>query len=335
MPDVSLFEEISGLWAILSRERGDCIRTARLTRAVGDRRIGVAVDRFGAQHILIPHPRAGDQRGLWRSNSITLSRVNLREGKENPETWLDLHCRRPELEAVFLRLATSVIARIDPSASDVQAACIAALNEWRDLVGQGRGMSPEERVVGLMGEMLLLERLAAADPASAWEAWEGPHGGRHDFRRGSHAVEVKTTLRRNGRFVQIHGAGQLEEPPGGNLHLVFVRLERVAAGNHSVAGVAERLTGFGIPRDELHDIIRDHGIEAMDTDAARAGFEILEWLVYRVGSDFPRIVPASFAGGRIPDGVMTMSYTIDLTAPPPSPLPEEVASEMWRTLISV
>jgi len=35
--------------------------------------------------------------------------------------------------------------------------------------------------------------------------------------------------------------------------------------------------------------------------------------MYRVGNDFPRIIPETFQEGSIPKGVLGISYSIDLT----------------------
>ena len=82
-------------------------------------------------------------------------------------------------------------------------------------------------------------------PPHRVECWVGPTGGRHDFRRGAIAVEVKTTRAHTSRQVTIHGEDQLDAPDGGALHLHFVRLEEVPSGGASVTSLVDDLLTVG------------------------------------------------------------------------------------------
>ena len=55
--------------------------------------------------------------------------------------------------------------------------------------------------------------------------WTGPDGSEYDFFAGGQALEVKTTLRRQGIILTIHGHDQLDTPQGGNLHVAVLLIE--------------------------------------------------------------------------------------------------------------
>jgi hypothetical protein len=304
-------EELAGMWDMLAKTPAKGLSTGKLSILIAKRNLMAAVDHMGCRQLLISSPSGTDQRGIWRSAAVTLSRVNLRGDDKARRTWLNLHCRRPELEGVFVRLAVAVADRLlGATEEQVLERAIAALDEWRDLLGSGR-MS-EESITGLVGELVILKRLASIDPVRAIEAWEGPRGGRHDFRRGSHAIEVKTSTQRVGTFVQIHGVQQLLEPDGGDLHLAFVRLERVPGGPLSIALLVTRLKALGLPTTELVDSLADHGVNDLASEAATMTFDLKELTWYPVGPMFPRIVPTTFAGSTVPAGVLDVAYGIDL-----------------------
>src|SRR4051812_14560259 len=97
------------MWQLLSAGPRRRTATGPLCCSVGGRNVLAALDSAGARHVLIPNQTATDVRKVWRSSSILLSRVNMRGDDGVPKTWLDLHCRRPDLEPVFARLVASVI----------------------------------------------------------------------------------------------------------------------------------------------------------------------------------------------------------------------------------
>lgn len=311
MNEQNIREELDLMWRMLEGRTAFHLRSAIIGAKVEDRNFSVALDKVGARHLLIPVQSAPDEKGLWRNGSLNLAKVNLRGEDEKVRTWLSLRCKRADLEESFLRLAVDLVWRLSMSKSNiVQSDCLVVLNEWRDLFGGGK-MS-EESVIGLLGEMLFLKRLALLDPIRAWEAWEGPRGGRHDFRAGPQAVEVKTTLRPTARIVKINGVTQLLPPPGGTLHLVFTRLERVPNGLISLVRLVDELAAAGIPRTEIQDLLADLDFPALDDRAAATTYELRECAAFLVDAEFPRVVPESFLNGGPQPGVSDITYSVDL-----------------------
>lgn len=331
MSEEDLREELLESWRLLDKRTATgALRTVPLALAIDGRHLAAAVDKAKARHVLIPVPDGQNQRGLWRSASVTLARVNLRGEDRRNQTWLDLHCRRPELEPVFVRLAVAVLTGLDGRTPDqLEGATIAALEDWKDLLG--RGGAAEEPVTGLLAELLILEHLVAIDPVRALDIWQGPGGGRHDFRCGAHAIEVKGTTRRVGRQVQIHGVEQLLPPDDGDLHLAYLRLEHVPGGSLSVAAVTRQLIAAGVTRDILLENLAVRDIPDLECDGAKLSFELRETIWYRVDDTFPRIIPTSFVAGQLPTGVLGIAYDVDLTAVPP--IPDTVASGIIPTLM--
>ena len=329
-------DEISGLWDVLSSRPVTALSQAKLRRKLGHRHLGVAVDQAGHRHILIPCPSGSDQFRVWQSTGVVLDRRSFESPDGSTESWLDLYCIREELLGVFAQLAIHVLGRVPEAATDPLPECLTALEEWRDLLGPGQRQSlGVEDIAGIIGELLLLERLAKLDARGAISCWEGPEGGRHDFRRERFAVEAKASLRRAGRFIRINGLRQLEEPEGGVLHLSVVHLERVEGGALSIEGIVERLHGLGLDRRELRGKLKKVGYDPSGTLAKTESFQLLAWNTYLVDNNFPRIVPSSFELGRVPTGVIDAEYVIDLSGDLPKPLSEVRVDQAVRTLLGI
>lgn len=183
--------------------------------------------------------------------------------------------------------------------------------EFRRLLTGDRA-APSPKAVGLLGELLVLGALVDRDPDLV-EAWVGPSGGRHDFRRGATAIEVKTTLRSaaKGRTVHISDIDQLEPPAEGRLFLHLVRLERVMDGDVSVdsltADIAARLIGDG--HASFLRCIDDIDIDDSDR---RATYVVRELAAFEVREGFPALTPGHLVGGSLVPGVSRVSYDLAL-----------------------
>ena len=128
------------------------------------------------------------------------------------------------------------------------------------------------------------------------------------------AMEVKTTRSHTGYRVTIHGEDQLLPPDGGQLYLHFVRLESVHGGQLRLATVVDELLDAGVSAEQLFRALTASGIAAVDLPATdKTTFDVIERMTLPVDEQTPRIVPASFTGGRSPSGVMDIAYVIELS----------------------
>jgi hypothetical protein len=268
-------------------------------------------DSNGERHLLVPM-RPGDSPIEDRKSSgVHVDTKNLLVG-EALVTFADLHCRRPDLTAVFTGLVADVCERIAVDPTTAPSLLLQALESWRELLAGSEVPWSVTRLAGLYGELSVLERLLHLD-RNAGNAWSGPFGAAQDFRSIRHALEVKTTTSREGRTVRVHGSDQLERPAMGKLDLVWMRLatpsqpdgetvndliQRCLALSHSPATILAALDASGFPAEA--SIITE------------TRFELLEerWLPVEEG--FPRITPDCFASGAIPAGVSQVEYLVDL-----------------------
>lgn len=148
---------------------------------------------------------------------ITTRTLN-REGRE----LLEVATATPSLQRQFYHFAIAVAERVivekRPAAEAVslELQCFTDLLEERPLLGT-------ERQIGLLGELIFLERLIGKAGLGALEAWVGPAGEPHDFRLETAEFEVKTTVSTR-RIHTIHGAEQLVPSKGCSLYLVSILL---------------------------------------------------------------------------------------------------------------
>jgi hypothetical protein len=227
--------------------------------------------------------------------------------------FLDITCLFEAVAEVFEHFVVAVLDRIDRGRSSPVDALTSVLERWRDFLTPAHGPPSREKLAGILGELLVLADIVAADPAKRVDAWVGPFGGRHDLRRADCAIEVKTTRAHASRSVRINGEDQLDVPEDGTLYLHVVRLEDVPDGGVSVAGVIDGLLATGAPAEALFSALSAAGVPLAElAGTADVSFDVRERRTFVVGDGTPRIVPRSFVGASRPLGVADLTYSVDL-----------------------
>jgi Putative PD-(D/E)XK family member, (DUF4420) len=202
-----------------------------------------------------------------------------------------------ELLPYFLGFVETVVDAVQLHEAEVPDAIQTSMRLFRRLLRDVK-LASREKIVGLLGELWVLNRLIDVQGAQALDAWTGPRGEAHDFRTGDAELEVKTTTKQR-RVHVIHGLDQLEPSVGADLYLVSIQL---AAGGGAadaftlsewLVATRERLDGTG--RVEAFDqILLDHyGLAREDAGRYRDS--------YRLRSD-PVLI-------EIHDGVPHLTHT--------------------------
>jgi hypothetical protein len=292
----------------------------------------LTIDHQGQRHLLIPATSGARLLEDRRSSGVHL--LSAEWGDENTRRrFVDLVCLKPHLNGLFDLIIFEVVSALEGAHGQADRICLAVLNQWRELLSRDSLPMPERSaVIGLFGELLILRRLAHFNPL-VLPIWTGPDGGRFDFYAGGQALEVKTTLRRQGVVLTIHGHDQLEIPQGGSLHVAVLLVEETPTGGENLRSLVEAISNAGVSRVDIYRKLARLGftpdiLSLLDDQR----FKLSERRVYRVDDAFPRITAESFVGAGLPRGVTSIIYTIDLSVPPPHPLIEADAEAVIAAL---
>ena len=228
--------------------------------------------------------------------------------------FLDLVCRSADLETVFGEVVDEMLARIDGGNGCVDAAR-STIEDFRSLLQRGGSLEVDKRIIaGLVAELVVLNRLLERS-SSAWKAWCGPAGNRHDFRTGDTSLEVKASLRPDTRTITINGLEQLEVPTEGTLHLFRIVLESVNGGAQCVSNLAHRAMSLASEPEKILDLIAAAGCNDVDAKQWNGhSFRIESEHLYDIRPGFPRLVMSMLISGVVPHGVRGVTYQVDLSA---------------------
>lgn len=272
----------------------------------------LGVDELRRPHMLLHFDEPGVTRLTSDVSALELG-VRALSVAGQTRSFLDVTCLFESVADVFEHFVAAVADRVSARPQDATAALTEVLEKWKQFLIPSDAPIGRGKLAAAFGELLVLRDIVEADPTKRVDSWVGPFGARHDFRRGSVALEVKTTRAHTGREVTIHGEDQLEAPENGSLYLHFVRLEEVPSGGETVQSLVDDLLSSGATADRLFKALTAAGIPLAELAASSdTSFEVRERLTLPIDDHAPRIVACSFVGGARPIGVLDLTYVISL-----------------------
>lgn len=272
-------------------------------------RVLAALDAAGCRHLFAPIAGTAPLVEDRNSRGVHLKEHFLIDGSRS-QRFVDAACQDPRWNSLFAVLAEEMLAEISHEPSPSRA-WQAVLRRWRDLLDrEPPAPLSRQELIGLFGELWVLKMMLERR-SDALNFWRGPEGDRHDFRQGNQALEVKATTRREVWEAEIHGAEQLLAPENGSLWLMYVKLEENHKGQNlpELASSVQALTEAAL-LSRLLTSAGYHVGDASQYNEPRLSFR--EARAFLISDSFPRIIPASFTGGNVPDRIVKLRYQIDL-----------------------
>jgi hypothetical protein len=330
-------DETTDAWRTLDLGGGAdefSLATVRLNLDAGYGPVRLARGKNGEPELLIPtQPGRRLPEGL-SSETVQVKVVAFIVGGRT-QPFIDLSCISPELQAPFRQLVNDVIRRLREGSAPEQAVA-AAIAEFRDLLRRQRPHDIEA-LIGLFGELLLLNDLLAVSPQAA-QNWTGSLGQRHDFSSLQTSAEVKSTLKRAGKTVHVTSLEQLRPPSDSRpLFLVHTVLERTGSAGATVRDLIAEAVRTASDQSVINRALRAIQLHNWHSDDLLAGerFALIRRDVYRVDSSFPKLDADSFRPGCPPAGVLGIEYTLDLEHARAWQLDASEVPEFIRSLAAV
>ena len=280
----------------------------------------IAIDADGHLHLLLA-PAAADLPRLQRFRRPALDLDNRPWSVSGApiESYLDLTLVTPTVSPLrrpFLSFCEDILTDIENGLSP-EAAVYRTCSRWERFWEQGETAEPSATwVLGLMGELTLLDQLLNIGSVAAVGFWTGPEGADHDFQAGTRvALEVKTSVRMPP--VIECGLAQLDSGGAGELLLVvFHATSREDAT--SLPELVERIEAkLSANEDALHlfldKLARTGYRRHLVADYGMFMYDLAPPIFHIVDETFPRVTHASFAA-PLDARIHSVRYTLELTA---------------------
>jgi hypothetical protein len=211
---------------------------------------------------------------------------------------------------LFTTVCADAIAAAESAVEEGLLRFLARLDAWRRFLREHRAGMSRNEAVGLIGELLVLERLLDLN-RTMLPAWTAPDDSLHDFTLLGHALETKTTLGPSSSL-RISSLDQLDSAGLRQLHLVHVRLVETPDGRNLgglIADVAQRLPDESERYTFANSLLR-RGLMPEDV-AARSKPVVTSRVLatYEVGVAFPKLIRTS-----VPQAVQEAEYSLEIRA---------------------
>ncbi len=176
--------------------------------------------------------------------------------------------------------------------------------QWKELLGN---KNIDVRAYDVLGELLVLKYLAQQ---GTFAEWNGPNGATYDIECDGFFVEVKSTTARNKRQITLSNLFQLDPPGGEKLFLFLCQFEAAQSGI-SINSLVCDLEKLGYSSEGLNSKLEKLGLEKGKV-ARKRNYIVHAVTKYEVNDCFPAIRESSFVGGILPEGIMSITYTVTL-----------------------
>jgi hypothetical protein len=270
-------------------------------------------------HCLLVAELEGDHSAQFLKESVSVHgvRVDLRQSEIAHHQKLVLTLEKHVDDDLFLGLCKTLIAGLDRVSDPATALAVSLshIKRWRAFLSgrKTKLLSPEE-IRGLFAELDFLRSLyqRRLPEKASMDAWCGAEASHQDFIFGNTAAEIKSLSGKERSAVRISSEDQLEALCD-HLFLVVIRLSEIHGSKQALS---------------LNDAVLRIERELTDADAMEAfsgklaGFgyaplneydsprlQVSSTRVYRVTEPFPRLMRS-----RLPEGVVKVSYDIELEA---------------------
>lgn len=229
------------------------------------------------------------------------------------DTWhVCLELNDSENREIFSDLCISLIEELSHSYSSEERrkSLLDFLTRWTEFFEKYRfRFLSDERQRGLFGELWWLREMISGgvNANDAVGAWKGSKKGLQDFNIEGHALEVKTTLMKEPRKVQISSEKQLDASPHKSLHLFVVSLSVSDSTGITlpllVDSVRELLKGDYRSEINFDRLLLQAGYVSAHEPLYDTAYSVIKEELFKVSENFPRIT-------EVPPGLGDLKYSL-------------------------
>jgi hypothetical protein len=229
---------------------------------------------------------------------------------------IDIICERAEYLEEFCGVANEIACLVEEETSAFSSTN-QVIRNWISFWSKKPTSSlTTEQILGLIGELLVLQKLLKVNAEKALESWVGPLGNVHDFEFKDWSFEVKST-RSNQRVHTINGIGQLDIEENRNLGFISIKLEEV--NNEEINLISEIYSTINCINKSKRNLVSKFSEKLSElgyspihnNEYLQYNVRLIDMCFFEVGNDFPRITERSF-GNNFNERVIKIDYDISL-----------------------
>lgn len=238
----------------------------------------------------------------WHGTAIDITQLPAYGGDRYYIRLLQLPESEDYIFDIVIDDLRSAIERV-PDSEKCLKTVISVLLKWKRFFQSEKDLVlSDEMQEGLYGELLFLEKSIQRRSSADVYCWTGGNRETHDFYYASHAVEVKTSSKKEPYVAQISSEYQLDpsDVPG-RLFLYYIALRKSKSAGEKLPEIIERirntLAGNASLKFQFDEKIRQYGYLDEAADLYATGFETRDVYYFEVQKDFPKIIRSMYQSG--------------------------------------
>lgn len=231
-------------------------------------------------------------------NSIKLYSASVEE-----RNVLILSCNNFNLMSTFLNIVYDFI-NIDNRSGILRNPYIWFEN-WKEIIGNYK---KDLMVYDIIGELKCFILLHSKYGKVAWSAI---HMGTHDLESNGMAFEVKTTVNKTINQITISSSQQLSCDNSNELYLLFVKVEKSENG-YSIDDLMNEIKSLGVDTLQMEEYLNERGYSEGKKERY-CKYIVRNIFKYFIDDTFPKITEKQFKYEKIPDGIVSINYVVDLS----------------------
>lgn len=286
------------------------VRALRLEVPGTDEITLVTFSNQGHRQLLVPQPEGAEKVDRHLSKFIQAHTQPYSDRETGTvRDYLVVTCTSGPLRTTFESLITQYISQLDDIEHNALQTFWDVYLDWKKLLQQKQEEISETTLIGLFGELLILERLAKNDPVLAVEAWSGPDNNGPDFKTLNFNIEVKTTTRTNHKILRVDSPLQFTPQAGMPLFLARVALSEQPDGI-TLAQLQDRLKELSVSSWDLSAKVQNVSHYLFTNFDHKRRYKVVSMDFYRVNDSFPHII--DFTRDSLKPGVQNLHYDVNL-----------------------
>ncbi len=190
-----------------------------------------------------------------------------------------------------------------PDCEQCLSAVVGVLLKWKKFFQAEKDIVlSDEMQEGLYGELLFLEKSIRRRTPADVHCWTGGNRETHDFYYASHAVEVKTSSKKEPYVTRITSEYQLDPSDiSGHLFLYYIALRRSKSAGEKLPEIIERirntLAGNASLKFQFNEKLWQYGYLDEAANLYTTGFESRDAFYFEVRNGFPKITRSMYQSG--------------------------------------
>jgi hypothetical protein len=249
-------------------------------------------------------------------NGLKITYQQFRKSGSDFSNFIVIECSLDGYLNNFILIIKEIIETFENSNFEISKAVNIVISKWRYFLASPKpSILNQDEIIGLMGELYLLEKLIDKLNIDAIDFWVA-NKGQEDFIFESNIIEVKSTLKDKHEHI-INGIDQLLLYPEKNKFILSLLYCKSFNQNGVtlpliIESCSNKLKPYPDKINIFFSIIKSRGYDIRDADQySEFVFELLRGGYFLVDSQFPKLTKNELKD-KLSNRISKIRYTIDM-----------------------